>query len=70
MLSLLMLRRPCHLYNTSTVSSGQEEHMGEGVKEAGFALSATLSLLSEHKRMFSAWLYSLSRHSAKQEGRD
>lgn len=52
------MRLSCHLCRTtSIVSSRQEKHIGEGVEEAGFALSVILSLLSEHKRMLFALLY-------------
>lgn len=55
-----LMRLSCHLCRTtSIVSSRQEKHIGEGVEEAGFALSVILSLLSEHKRMLFALLYPL-----------
>lgn len=44
------------LHTSSTVSSRQEKHLGEGVKEAGLALSSILSLLPEHERMLLALL--------------
>lgn len=47
------------LCTSSTASSRQERHRGEGAKEAGFAPSSILSLLPAHERMLFALLYSL-----------